>query len=81
MPTVFRQNGIRFFFYSNEGHPREPRHIHAIKDQNEAKVFLEPGISVAWSSGFNGKELRAIVLIVKENQSLIERAWHDHFGN
>ncbi|MFT0172652.1 DUF4160 domain-containing protein [Paraburkholderia mimosarum] len=29
MPVVFRYNGIRFFFYSNEGDPREPVHIHA----------------------------------------------------
>ncbi len=29
MPVVFRYKGIRFFFYSNEGNPLEPRHIHA----------------------------------------------------
>lgn len=29
MPTVFRYEGIRFFFYSDEGTPREPTHIHA----------------------------------------------------
>ncbi|MBI5120299.1 MAG: DUF4160 domain-containing protein [Rhodospirillales bacterium] len=29
MPVIFRWNGIRFFFYSNEGNPREPMHIHA----------------------------------------------------
>jgi hypothetical protein len=29
MPVVFRYRGFRFFFYSNEGNPREPVHIHA----------------------------------------------------
>jgi len=24
MPVVFRDKGFRFFFYSNEGNPREP---------------------------------------------------------
>jgi hypothetical protein len=24
MPVVFRYKGVRFFFYSNEGSPREP---------------------------------------------------------
>jgi Domain of unknown function (DUF4160) len=27
MPVVFRDGGLRYFFFSNEG--REPRHIHA----------------------------------------------------
>jgi hypothetical protein len=26
MPVVFRQNGLRFFFFSNEGSPPEPAH-------------------------------------------------------
>jgi hypothetical protein len=25
MPVVFRESGLRYFFYSNEGMPREPR--------------------------------------------------------
>ncbi len=29
MPVVFRWEGIRFYFFSNEGDPREPVHIHA----------------------------------------------------
>ena len=29
MLVVFRFNGIRFHFFSNEGDPREPLHIHA----------------------------------------------------
>ena len=36
MPTVFRQDGFRFFFYSNEGDPREPVHVHAMKGAGEA---------------------------------------------
>ena len=28
MPIVFRYHGYKFFFYSNEGDPREPVHIH-----------------------------------------------------
>ncbi|WP_237574250.1 MULTISPECIES: DUF4160 domain-containing protein [Burkholderiaceae] len=37
MPTVFRYKGIRFFFYLNEGTPREPLHIHARSNGNDAK--------------------------------------------
>jgi len=28
MPLVFRWKGYRFHFFSNEGDPREPVHIH-----------------------------------------------------
>jgi hypothetical protein len=40
MPEVFRDRGFRFFFYSNEGSPLEPIHIHAEKNGNEAKFWL-----------------------------------------
>ncbi len=28
MPVVFRYKGYRFFFFSNEGDPLEPMHVH-----------------------------------------------------
>jgi hypothetical protein len=28
MPVVFRQSGLRYYFFSNEGRPPEPRHVH-----------------------------------------------------
>jgi hypothetical protein len=40
MPVVFRYKGFRFFFYSNEGNPREPVHIHARGEGGEAKFWL-----------------------------------------
>ena len=42
MPVVFRFNGIRFHFFSNEGDPREPLHIHAQRAECLAKVWLRP---------------------------------------
>ena len=43
MPVVFRYKGFRFFFYSNEGDPLEPLHIHVRKAECVAKLWLEPG--------------------------------------
>ena len=37
MPLVFRWKGYRFHFFSNEGDPREPVHIHVTKDGADAK--------------------------------------------
>ena len=38
MPVVFRYKGFRFFFYSNEGIPREPVHVHVRAGGSEAKL-------------------------------------------
>jgi hypothetical protein len=51
MPVVFRHRDFRFFFYSNEGTPPEPVHIHVEKDGNEANVWLQPDIQVAYNDG------------------------------
>ena len=40
MPVVFRYKGFRFFFYSNQGQPREPAHVHVRGDGGEAKFWL-----------------------------------------
>ena len=42
MPVVFRHGGLRYFFYSNEGMPREPRHVHVKGGGRDAKIWLEP---------------------------------------
>ncbi|MGR6430114.1 DUF4160 domain-containing protein [Rhizobium sp. PAMB 3182] len=81
MPVVFRFNNLTFFFYSNEGDPREPMHIHVRCAGCEAKVWLEPAIGVAESRGFNRKELSVIVRKVIDNRHLITQAWHEHFSD
>ncbi len=37
MPTVLRWKAYKFFFFSNEGDPTEPLHIHVRKGGNVAK--------------------------------------------
>jgi hypothetical protein len=51
MPVVFRHRGFKFFFYSNEGTPREPVHVHVEKGAAEAKFWLFPVVSVAYNDG------------------------------
>lgn len=79
MPSVFRQDGFRFFFYSNEGDPREPAHIHVMAGQAEAKFWLRPHVALAGSTGFDARTLRRLTEIVAQRRDEIERAWHDHF--
>lgn len=79
MPTVFRHAGYRFFFYSNEGDPREPVHIHVMKDRGEAKFWVGDTITLARSAGFDARTLRQLADIVAERRTEIEDAWHEHF--
>ncbi|HIS66667.1 MAG TPA: DUF4160 domain-containing protein, partial [Candidatus Scatomorpha merdipullorum] len=37
MPKVFEIDGFKFFFFSNEGNPQEPCHIHVRKGNGLAK--------------------------------------------
>ena len=80
MPTIFRYDGFRFFFYSNEGDPREPVHVHVMKGGAEAKFWVGSDVSVARSSGFDARKLRRMAKVVEERKDEIERAWHDYFG-
>jgi hypothetical protein len=80
VPTVFCRNGYRFFFFSNEGDPREPPHVHVRRGGDEAKFWLKPEVAVAESFGFNAAELNALVRIVRQERSQIERAWYGYFG-
>ena len=80
MPTVFREDGYRFFFYSNEGSPREPVHIRVEKDGSKAKFWLRPAAQVAYNEGYDARILRLLLSKVEANRERIERTWNEFFG-
>lgn len=80
MPVVLRYRGFRFFFYSNEGNPREPVHVHVRAGGSEAKLWFEPQVRVAASYGFDAGTLRELVEVAQAHREPIERAWHEYFG-
>lgn len=80
MPVVLRYKGFRFFFYSNEGNPREPVHVHVRGEGGEAKFWLNPAARVAASDGFDARTLRELSGVVEQSRDLIERAWNEHFS-
>ena len=81
MPIVFRESGLRYFFFSNEGAPREAPHVHVKGGGRDAKIWLKPDVAIADSYGFNSGELARILRIVLNRRDVIMRAWHEHFGN
>lgn len=80
MPVILRYKGYTFFFFSNEGDPREPLHVHVRKAGATEKFWVAPQVSVVESYGLNGQELNELVKVVADNRQLIERAWHEFFG-
>jgi len=79
MPVVLRYKGYRFFFYSNEGGPREPLHIPVRKGEAVAKLWLEPQPGVAEAYGFSGRELAALLRVAVAHKGDIRRFWNEHF--
>ena len=67
MPTLWVEDGFRFFFYSNEGNPREPVHVHVEKGDAEAKFWLKPEVKVAYNDGYDARTLRRLMGTVQAN--------------
>jgi len=80
MPVVLRFKGYTFFFFSNEGNPREPLHVHVRKSGSSAKFWLEAQVRVSESYGLNSQELNELAKVIADNRHLIERTWHEFFG-
>ena len=80
MPKVFDWNGYRFHFFSNEGDPREPIHVHVTRAAATAKFWITPEVGVAYNKGFSAKVLSQLLSVIEDRAEEIERAWNDHFG-
>jgi hypothetical protein len=80
MPVIFRYKGFRFFFYSNEGDPAEPLHVHVRNGGRVAKIWLDPKPGIAESYGMNPSELHELLRIASEKRELIRKYWYEYFG-
>ena len=77
MPTVLRESGFRFYFYSHE--PNEPPHVHVDGAGASLKAWLTP-VALAKVSGFRPRQINAILAVVTEHQAMLLEAWHEFFG-
>ena len=81
MPVVFFESGYRFHFYSREGEPLEPVHIHVAKrGEGDAKLWLYPDVTIAYNRGLSARTERWIVSVVQARRAEIVSAWNEHFG-
>lgn len=74
MPTILRENGFRFFFYSHEGN--EPAHIHIIGRGGEMKVWLY-SLTIAYAYNLTATDQRDALKITKENVILLRAKWKE----
>jgi hypothetical protein len=76
-PTVFREDGYRFFFFSRE---ESRRQVHVVSGDGEAKFWLEPEVALARNHGLRGAQLRRIQSIVEPHYDELIAAWDSHFS-
>ena len=75
-PTIFREAGYRFYFFSRE----EARmHVHVHHETGEAKIWLEPGVMIAENYGLSERRLATALRLTRERQDEIRAAWTAHF--
>ena len=77
MPTVLRVGPYRFFCYSSDR--AEPPHVHVQREENRAKVWLDP-VRLQESGGFRGAELNRVAGLVAQHRGQLLRAWDEFFG-
>ena len=76
MPTVLREGPYRLFFFASDRD--EPSHIHVERDDNVAKVWLDP-VRLQGSGGFSRVEIVQIEKLVIENRDRLLEAWNEYF--
>ena len=55
-------------------------HIHVIRDDKEAKFWLEPEVELAENFGFKAHELRKIQEIVESHATDFQAQYRQHIG-
>ena len=77
-PTVFREKGYRFFFFSLE---ESRMHVHVRSPDGECKYWLEPEVALAKNTRLATKQLNEIKSIVEDHKGELIAAWQRHFGD
>ena len=75
MPTIFIE-GYKFRFYSSD--VNEPPHVHVIRAENVAKIWLDP-VELGNNRGYNRSELNRVLKLTEQNKRQLLKAWHEHF--
>ncbi|MFZ2889081.1 DUF4160 domain-containing protein [Sulfuricurvum sp.] len=76
MPTLLRENGYRFFFFSDE---HLPKHVHVEKSDKYIRIELET-LKVTDSYQMTSKEIREVVGLVEKHRENFLEGWNEYFN-
>jgi len=76
MPTVFRYEGYRFFFFSDD---HLPRHVHIEKGDSYVRIELS-NLKVTDSYRISPKEIRKLQKLVESKREILRGAWNEYFS-
>ena len=76
-PTIHRERGYRFFFFSLE---ESRMHVHVRCANGEAKFWLEPQLELARNYRMSQRQLRESEEIIEDHLNEFRTAWNQHFG-
>lgn len=85
MPQLFKFGRFVVYFWSNEGMPEEPVHVHVcegVPSANATKFWItEKGKALLQNnnSRIRAKDLNMIQKIIEANSDLIIKEWTEHF--
>jgi hypothetical protein len=75
-PTIFRESGYRFFFFS-----REESRPHVYSPDGEAKFWLDPELELARNYRLSKVQLKEIEKIIERHYDELKAAWDSFFGS
>ena len=86
MPQIFRIGSYTVYFWSNEGEPLEPIHVHIAEGRASSagtKIWItSSGKTVLANNNANipAKVLRGIMRMIEANSNDIMQKWIEFFG-
>ena len=78
MPTLFSENGLRFYFFTRD---HEPIHVHVQNADGKAKFEIENGIKLIFNTGINTKDLKIAERLVEKHKDFFMAEWDKVFNN
>jgi hypothetical protein len=77
-PTIHKEKGYRFHFFSREG---LRAHVHIVSASGEAKYWLTPEIELARNQNLTRVQLKEIERIIEVNYDAFRSAWEKYFNS
>ena len=77
-PTIHRENGYRFLFFSRDG---QRVHVHVVSASGEAKYWLTPEIELERNENLTKAQLKEVKNIIEEHYDDFKNAWEKYFNS